>query len=371
MKIGLLTYHNHFNYGASLQAYALAKTISSLGHDCRIVDYATQGGRVRGFSRSRHPYVILKNIYLAWHWRAARRFRNRFEQFTQECMPLTSRRYESFDELAAMDEEFDALVTGSDQIFHPLLLDREIGRVFHLEFASPERYRLIAYAPSFGVSEVPETYVARIRDNLARYHALSVREQHGQEIIKKVSGRVAQVTLDPTLLLNADDYEQILMPPVIQGDYLLVYPMETGVDHGFYHTVRTVKKQLMMPVAIILPRNFNHRWLLLADRIILDAGPKQYLGLIKNAAFFCTNSFHGTVFSILFNKQFLGFRHSKTNSRIDNLLQKTDLRDRQLVHWDERAIRDRLVTTIDYDPVQPRLRREIDKSIDYLVTALR
>ncbi len=370
MNVGVTTIHNHLNYGAVLQAYALTKTVQRLGHICKVIDNNIEPGHGRRFSRSRHPGEQIKNLYMLRHWFAGRRFCQRFEDFFQQHLPKTTHVYKSFDELAASPPEFDAYITGSDQVWNPGLLDRQLGAIYHLGFAASEKSRLISYAPSFGVTQIPERHIERIKTYLLRYHALSIREKRGQEIIQEVTGKRAEHVLDPTLLLSSDDYASITETPSIKGEYILVYPMEVGTNFDFYHLVKAAKKLLSLPIIIIFPLNFHHRWMLLADKIVFDAGPREFLGLIKNSSFVCTNSFHGTVFSILFQKNFLGVPHSHTNTRMYSLLEKLELLERQLVGWDEQGVKAMLHKQINYDEITPRLDIAVKRSLAYLQKGL-
>ncbi len=370
MNVGVTTIHNHLNYGAVLQVYALTNTIRRLGHACQVIDNDFEPGHGRTYTRSRHPGEQIKNLYLAWHRRAGHRFCDRFNEFLQQHVPKTDRTYRSFDELATHPPQFDAFITGSDQVWNPGLLGRQLGPLYHLEFADPKKARLVSYAPSFGVDQLPEHAIGHIRSCLLRYHALSVREKRGQEIIREISGRKAAHVVDPTLLLSPEDYAPVTAPPRTVGEYMLVYPMEVGANFSFYHLVKLVKKMLGIPVVVVLPLNFHHRWMLLADRLVLDAGPKEFLGLISNATFVCTNSFHGTVFSILFQKNFLGVPHTRTNARVHSLLDKLNLLDRQLVNWDEQAVKTVLQEAIDYPEVTLRLEAGVKHSLTFLRNAL-
>lgn len=370
MNVGITTIHNHFNYGAALQVYALCRIVERLGHTCQVIDNDIEPGVGRKFSRSRRPGGQIMNLYMAWRWQANRRFCRRFDQFSQQHIPKTERTYRSFNDLMVSPPQFDVYITGSDQVWNPRLLDRGLGDIYHLGFASPGKSRLISYAPSFGVSQIPEPYIERIRTYLLRYHALSVREKRGQEIVREIACREAEHVLDPTLLLSAGDYEPIIEAPSTAGRYMLVYPMEMGANSAFYELVKAVKRLLSIPVVLVLPLSFHYRWMLSADKIVLDAGPKEFLGFIRNASFVCTNSFHGTVFSMLFQKDFLGVPHSCTNTRIHSLLDKVGLQDRQLTDCTDETVSDRLHRPVNYEDVMNRLRYEVSHSLMYLQRAL-
>jgi hypothetical protein len=283
---------------------------------------------------------------------------------------LTDRTYERLNQLIENPPPFDVFVTGSDQVWRPSLLNREIGDIYHLCFASPRYARLVSYAPSFGVNRIPKQYHKRISHYLKRYHALSIREKQGNDIIFNLIGKKATQVLDPTLLLTAEDYDSILQTPPSLEEYILVYPMELGNGKAFLHLVKAIKRIMNLPVVCAFPLNFDFRWLLVADRVILDAGPREFLGLFKNASFICTNSFHGTVFSLIYKKSFLSMRHSTSNSRIQSLLEITGLLNRQLNDLDIQSIEEALDDTIDYVTVMQKLQFSIDHSMEFLENAL-
>ncbi|MFZ1986085.1 MAG: polysaccharide pyruvyl transferase family protein, partial [Desulfatitalea sp.] len=311
------------------------------------------------------------SLYNLLHWEANRRHDQRFRDFRSKHLSLTDTTYQTLEQLVATPPVFDAFITGSDQVWRPSLLDRKIGHAFHLAFTSSGQSRRVAYAPSFGVDAVPAPYVERIRQYLMGYDSLSVREKRGQEIVFALTGRSAEHVLDPTLLLAAEDYASVVEPPALgPKGYLLVYPMELGRDMGFFRLVRQIKKQTQLPLVCLLPLDFNFRWLRVADKVIIDAGPREFLGWFKHATFVCTNSFHGTAFSIVFQKNFLGFPHSTSNTRIFDLLEQVGLVHRQISDPVIEKIREALTDPIDYQTVATRLQGCCQRSLAYLQKAL-
>lgn len=370
MHVGIITIHNHYNYGAVLQAYALNHAVRRLGHQCKTIDCNIDPGAGRLAKRAQHPGAQITNLYNLCHWIANMRHDRRFREFISHHIPVSDINYQSIDQIVKDPPQFDAYITGSDQVWRPSYLDQKIGGVFHLCFASPARSRLISYAPSFGVSNIPARYAKEVSEYLMRYHSLSIREKQGQKIIYEFTGRKATHVLDPTLLLSVDEYETILQFPPIAGEYILVYPIELGKNMALLNLVKEVKKQVSLPVVCIFPLVFDFRWLLVADRVLLDAGPQEFLGLFKNASIVCTNSFHGTVFSIKYQKNFLGVPHSSSNSRIYSLLEEVGLLNRQIKDLETQKVKKTLETIIDYNVVIPKLQRSVEHSISFLKNAL-
>jgi hypothetical protein len=359
------------NCGAMLQAYALNRVVRGLGHAAVTLDYRGEPMKGRVLRLSRRWSSIRRDIHLARCWGASRRWLARFAEFRQQHVPLTPRVYSSPEDLLAQPPEADVSIAGSDQVWHPLLLDRPLGHVFHLSFADPERSRLVAYAASFGATSVPPRHTETVRRYLNRYNALSVRETEGQKLVLALTGRHAEHVLDPTLLLDPAEYAEVAAAPQHASDYLLVYPMETGVRGEFVRLVRELKHQLARPLVCVCPTHFSPAWMELADELVLDAGPAEFLTWVRDATFVCTNSFHGTALSVLFRRPFLGTPHSSYNCRVSNLLGQLGLQDRQISDPDGRAVERALATPTDYAAVGSRLRDLVRHSRAYLAEALK
>lgn len=370
MNVGIITIHNHFNYGAVLQAFALNNVIRKLGHECETINCNIVPGIGRLEEKAKHPGAKITKAYNLLHWSANKRFDRRFREFITHHIPISDIEYNDLDQLIEEPPRFDAYITGSDQVWRPTFIDHDIGRAFHLCFANSENSRLISYAPSFGISDIPDQYKAEISEYLRRYHFISIRERRGSEIIQELTGKEAVHVVDPTLLLSRDEYRVVVQPPEIYEDYILVYAMEIGEGMGFLNLVKKVKKILKLPVVCVFPLRFDFRWLRVADRIMLDAGPKEFLGLIQNATMVCTNSFHGTAFSIIFRKEFLGTPHSISNSRIESILNVAQIQNRQLHSTTDDAIEKLIDSSIDYESVKIRLKVEVEKSMLFLQDAL-
>ncbi|GAB6095186.1 polysaccharide pyruvyl transferase family protein [Desulfatiferula olefinivorans] len=370
MEVGIVTIHDHLNYGAALQAYALNRMIRRLGHGCRTVNFTRHRSGGRLSIRAAYPGARLSRFYNAVHGRANQRFEASFRSFLHDHIPLTEQVYTGFSELSAHPPSCDALVTGSDQVWQPKLLDHDPGHVYHLGFADPQQVRLVSYAPSFGVSDIPESFKPSIVRYLHRYHHLSVREKRGRAIIAELTGRDAEHVVDPTLLLGASDYDPIIETPSLEEDYTLVYPMELGENREFLRLVKAVRKQTGRPIVCVLPLVFDFRWLLVADRVILDAGPGSFLGLVKHATLVLTNSFHGTVFSIVYRKPFLGCPHSMTPARSRDLLSDLNLSDRLIENPDDSNVAAVLHRAIPWDEVEKEREHRVGLSRAFLERAL-
>jgi hypothetical protein len=203
---------------------------------------------------------------------------------------------------------------------------------------------------------------------LRKFDFLSVREDTGCKIIKELTGREASLVLDPTLLLPLAEYDKVTVSPVDQKPYILLYPMQCSEE--LCRLARNVRDCLKLPIVAVVPINQTPKSFSFADKVVFDAGPSEFLGWIKNATFVCTNSFHGTVFSIIYRRNFLSSPSLVGNTRSHNLLERVGLLSRQLISSDVLKSEDLLFEPINYIPVEIKLKQAIDVSISYLKQAL-
>lgn len=363
---GLITFHFAHHYGAQLQAYALMAAVEKLGSPCRIIDYrlphTVRTNRL--FRSGKSPVALAANAHTLLHYPAMKARFDRFEAFVAENMRLTGRRYFTNEELAEYPPEFGLYLAGSDQIWNPRIF--QSGRfdpAFFLSFAGEGRRA--AYAPSFGVPSLTETEAAELREYLSRFSALSVREKQGREIVRFAAGRDARVVLDPTLLLTGEDWAKLAVPPKDTRPYLLCYFISD------YSVLIPYAERLAAERGLRLVHLAGVRRAMKGAQVVFDAGPREFLGLFQRAAFVLTNSFHGTVFSLQFQKPFFTAVSPKEQSRPDlsrifNLLDTLGVSDR-IIGTDREA---ELTAPVDYGAVTTRLERARKASLDFLRSAL-
>ncbi|MDD5938539.1 MAG: polysaccharide pyruvyl transferase family protein [Clostridiales bacterium] len=366
-RAGLITFHFAHHYGAQLQAYATMRAIQSLGVECEIIDYRLpHTTRTNQLFKSGHSIrALASNAHTTLHYGPLRSRFQRFEDFVEQEMILSPRRYTSYQELEADPPVYDVYVSGSDQIWNPYIFqDRQFDRSFLLGFAGTGRR--IAYAPSLGVPELPPDKMRELQELAAPFSALSVRERRGQDLLLRAVGRKARVVLDPTLLLTGADWAQLALPPRIKGPYILCYFVSDPGEAAPY--ALALSRHTGYPIVQLAG---TRRKIPGAQEIIFDAGPKEFLGLFQHAAFVCTNSFHGSVFSLQFQKPFFTSMSPKeraepTFSRIYSLLDRLGCTDR-IIGLDATAAVD---APMDYQAVNCRLEEARADSLSYLKAAL-
>ncbi len=215
--VGIITFHAAHNYGSSLQAYALSNIISQLGCSCEIINFRTlrQRDQYAPFTKRIGWKYLLKNGYFLLHYKARKQKYDRFESFLEDYLVKSKREYTSLQELSDHPPQYDYYVSGSDQIWNTIPVDADDA--YFLPFV--KEGKRIAYAPSFG-----QLGMIQREDDLQHYikvfDVLSAREKQGQEILFRMTGREVPVLPDPTMLYSGQEWEKMVPPKIISGEYL-------------------------------------------------------------------------------------------------------------------------------------------------------
>jgi len=385
-KIGLLTFPRYYNYGTYLQMFALQTVIQNIGYVCDVIDYDP-------FSPLRYNITttnkisqqlkrlgrILSNPSAAMINYKARKYQRQFEIITMKRQQLFlsfldnhinigTKKYLRYEDLEIDPPSCDAFVVGSDQVWNPI--SHFMDDSFYLAFA--KRHQRVAYAPSIGLSRIPDNAMEWVKSGINGIAHLSIREEQGATLIRELTGREALVVADPTLLLTSSEWLQSFsLPSIRRSSYVLCYFLES--DSYMRERAIEIAKTNGLDL-VIIPVNpvdvegnnniFNMEY---------DVGPKEFLSLIKNASFVCTDSFHGTVFSIVFRRPFFTFRRyanlseAALHSRISNILIKLGLEKREVGHENRLSFS---LTEMDYEYAEKYITDWQDLSKTYLYKAL-
>lgn len=360
MKIGKLTLDGYFNYGNVLQNYALEQVLKKYGDvDC--------------FWHM--PDNFLPRVWYQWSWKEPvkfilnwRGFRSKLfsdmhgmEMVRQGKIKEWCDRYigiKHADDLSKNVSDYDYFVVGSDQVWNPYFPYLE--HCF-LSFAPPEKR--IAYAASISCPVIPEEKQTMYREALAKFAHISMREQQGAEQVKEFTGRDVPVVVDPTLLLSPDEWRKVSRQPAWYhgGDYILAYFLGKRPE-----VIARLKRETGLTVVNLLDTDVYEHYV---------TGPDEFLWAIEHAKLVYTDSFHGTVFSILFRTPFVVCDRvgnavtEKMGSRIDTLLGYFGLETRRGTEVNGYAIENPLAEP-DWSQVDVVLERERKRSDEYLRQAL-
>ena len=359
MKVGILTFQQAINYGAVLQLYALQKTIQKLGVDSEVINYISP--------KLKKDYKIiryndgLKNLLASIF--AAKAFyerKRRFKLFENKYLNLTDELYFKED-LSKICNRYDYIITGSDQVWNYSITGTD--STYMLDFVE-DSDKKISYAASFGVAQIPDELKVWYKNLLQDFKAISVREKHGQKIFKDICNREITVTLDPTLLLDKYDWENFCCNFKDKDKYILVYSLRNS--NLLNSLAKNLKTETGYNLIVLNPRV---RYMYTKDsRAII--GPEEFVDLFFNAEYVLTDSFHGTAFSINFNKKFLcelNTDKNNVNSRLESLFNLLNLKNRTI---DSLQKLDKIYDTIDYNNINNILNTERRKSINYLKMSL-
>ncbi len=386
-KTAIVSCYFIHNYGSMLQAYATQKILDKFQVENETINVS---GFIKEFRKAQYGYIIksgvtsdifkdrlgkAKNLlvkkFLKNEYTANIRKRDvEFDNFA-DTMIRKSKEYSSLQNLSdECESNYNAVLIGSDQLWLPANI---AANYYTLNFV-PERLNTIAYATSFGVSSLPSDMEKEAKKFLPRIRHISVREQAGQKLIKKLVGRSVPVVCDPTLLFTGEEWMDIQQEePIIKDRYIFCYFIGDECLHRDF--ARKLKKETGYKIVALT--HIDHYMKSdegYADITPYDIDPAGFLNLIRNAEFICTDSFHCTVFSILYKKEFFEFkRYTKktkqsTNSRLDTLFDLVDIHDRMMTGNED--IKECLSKKIDYNKAHKNLAEVREESYQYLKAAL-
>lgn len=359
MKVGTLTFHNAWNYGGALQAYALQRTISSMGHGCEVIDYECPGitrsykaidtSDPVGFSKSliRLPSTLRK--------------RSAFREFRRDFMTVSSERYTP-KTIARSNDIYDCFVVGSDQVWNPRLINGDPA--FFLNFADSSK-RLVSYAASLGTSDLTDSQRELLQQNGGRFDAVSVRESDAVELVKPFFNCNVTCVLDPVFLCTKSEWESFTQPSVAEMGYVFAYSLH---EPGVYSYAERLAKQCGLSVKYI---PFKQSQKCSGERV-LPPSVGGFLTLIANAQYVVTDSFHVSAFSIIFGRQlFVYLKHSEgglsgMNSRLMSLMAIAGISEDRFINSESDCEMD----CINYDKVERNLTVAREASTSFLESAL-
>ncbi len=344
MKISLITIHDiGNNYGSTLQSSALYRYLTNLGYRVELVDYRPQyQGRLRNF-------VVNLLFYVNYLKR-----KNRFFEYYRSYMDLT-RKYSDFRALSKNPPEADVYMVGSDQVWNLSFPCGQDG-AYYLDYIDSSNK--ISYASSLG-RVFSSTELDLLKKKIGHFAHVSVREKYSREQLLSV-GVNAKYVLDPVFLLNRAEYAgDMTLPPCT--NYLLVYAVNK--DRLIDSVSSKIASELNLKVVLI--GGFAKK--IKCDYFYRSAGPREFLGLVANADYVLTSSFHGAAFSLIFEKQFSVILPKINSLRIVDLLNSLSMEERVMGSFDDYET---YKNVIDYNAVKQKLDPLIAQSKSYLVDTL-
>lgn len=353
MKVGILTFHRALNYGAVLQCYALQEVLKGMGYKVEVIDY-------RPFNiEKKYKLIKLYNIkafiggMLGLY--SFQKAKKHFELFRQKYLQLTENKCYEY---SAFLFQFDCYIIGSDQVWSPRL-NYGFDPIYWGNI--PDAKINISYAASMGTDHsFSKEDINRIRKYLLNFSAVSVRENSLKNELSFICPNIKiEMVLDPTLLLSKEKYEDILVKPNIT-DYIVYYQQE--YNSNTIHFVTRLARQIKCRIIVITGKKEKVIGVSYSYLKLADVSVPQFLGYIRYARCVITSSFHGTAFSLIFQKDFYSIR-GEAKDRAENLLRSVKALDRMVLPTDILEF-----TPVVYDKINVNLNKLKMCSLDFLKT---
>lgn len=386
-KIAVVSCYFKHNYGSMLQAYATQMALDKLNYDNETIDITGFDGEIKKaklkyfakasltsdilLSKLGMAKNVLKKKLSKGEYTNKIQIRDKkFDDFSKKYFRL-SPIYSSMTELSnKCEEKYSSVLVGSDQLWLPANI---AANYYTLSFV-PDTVNTIAYSTSFGQSQLPKSVAKKASVFLNKIKHIGVREETGQKLVKDIVGRNVPVVCDPTMLFTGEEWMSIQQEaPIVDGKYIFCYFLGNNPSHREF--VKRLKKKTGYKVVALthldeyVKSDENY-----ADETPYDVDPADFVNLIRNAKYVCTDSFHCSVFSILYRKQFLTFRRfnrdtiQSTNSRLDSLFNLVGVDNRFVNPEDD--VKKYLNMDTDYDLVHEKLAKVREQSYIYLKKSL-
>ena len=365
MKVGTLTFHGAHNYGSVLQAYALQVVLNDVvgENEHEIINFRKneQKAYYSTINKGKGIAIRIGNIYNWLYRKQLNEKHKKFEDFIKKYLPL-SKEVNKSEDVKKIVENYEIVICGSDQVWNPDITGNDLS--YFLDFCGEETRR-ISYAPSFGVEELSESYGKLVKQQLLQFSAISVREEAGKKLIQDLTGRDPQLVIDPTRLMDWQEWECCEKEhPAAVGEYILYYTVRSSQSLWKYCLELAQKRNIKI---LRIGSNFISKRIKAENNVeyVCDVSPGEWLYLIHHANCVVTNSFHGTAFAINYRKDFFVEFSSLTNSRLSNIVDLFGLEKQVVGNADSDYF-----SEVDYSKTEIILPEMQKASLEYLKRAL-
>ena len=368
MKASVITLHTVDNYGSVMQTYATQQILKKCGYDVEFVDYWRKDNLPHNRAEKMLESSTLQKLKPLWDVNSFTRkvtiailkmmLENRKSpmwRFLEEKVQLTKLRYCSYEELEANPPAADVYITGSDQVWNSIW-NQGIDRSYFLDFAPAGKPR-IAFSASIGREQLDAEEIPETKKLLEKYSAISVREQSAVELLASMDIK-STLVLDPTLMLEANEWRKLAAKHRTAKPYLLIYQLNPNPQMDQYAEQLAQKKQWDV-IRIGFGRSDRRK----GGKCVMLPSVEEFLGLFCSAACVLTDSFHATAFSLNLGTDFISVLPGRFGTRIESITKLTGTENRILTSYDDLTVVDR---SIDEKNVQNILTVERKKGFDFL-----
>lgn len=368
MKISIITRHAIANYGSLLQSIATEKLFHKFDFKTEIINYIPESEKIENIvdsyinnSNFWNKNFITRCMYKLLQSKNIFDMNKIFSLYQRKYLNLSEKEYHSKEELIKDKPKTNIFCTGSDQVWGPIG-DKKYDDNYFLDFIDKDDIA-ISYAASFGREVIEPELKSKLYQLVNKYDGLLVREDSAVEILKRVNIKNAEQVMDPTLLLNSDDWSNICVDEkLINEDYILIYQLHHNrkMDEYAKRIAKITGKKL---VRINVSRYFKYK----SGKFVYLPSPGEFLSYLKFADIVLTDSFHGTCFSIIYNKEFIDILPEVTETRILSILKVFGLENRLVKNYSDTSV---LNEKIDYNKVNLKLKNMQQDSLNKLKNVL-
>ena len=380
MKIGILTMSYRSNYGGIFQCVALCNILRKMGHDVEVINFQT----AQQASFKRRLKLLLTNFdsktYFTW---LSDKLKDKFDYlngklrplptallkrcslFIKENIPYTEKCDEKSIGLLVKEKGFEMIIVGSDKIWGGLGYSQ---LVYFGDWKPVFDGKLVSYAACSSLNEVPRYNYKKIKSLLARFARISVRDKHTQDLIQPFSTQAIQIVADPTVLYDFDKY--LIPRHANEQPYIFAYILGNDIKGGHQAALKKIKEKYgEIPVKAVVLTNESTGIINYADEIIYDADPQDWINLLAYSSFVYTDSFHGVIFSLKFNKDFIAYyREESRSSRLLDLKRRFSIKQNIVSNVDEIDLQ---AVEIQYEIVNKEILELKESSICFLEDAFK
>ena len=368
-KIGIATFNRTHNYGSLLQSYAFMKVLrDKLGTSAEFINFSNDEQRemYAYLNRMNSFKNLIKNFLIIINWKLTQGHFRDFNKFQNDYLVHSEGDFRNSEDLKLVNFDYDVIVSGSDQVWNTAA--RDFDEFYFLNFAT--NAKKVAYAVSFGGTNFVNDMKTRQKYLrwINQFDNISVRERNSQSWLQSVEIPHVDIMPDPTLLLTPDEYSNVIdEKPIFEGEYIFYYGFK--YDREINKAVKKMGEALGLPVVVVDGRKYSIYGLRrYGFKVSPQGGPKAFLNIMKNAKYSVTQSFHGTVFSVLMNVPFLYMTVPGVKSDDDRasfLLKQMGMSD-QMVGYDELTDKIDRLENLDFSDATNRIAVLRDKGLKYI-----
>lgn len=380
-KVGIFTlFQGNYNYGGNLQAYALCKKINSMGYDCKVISYISNfnpiypslKSQLKQYTKTEASKKIFEKFISKYKSKEFKKIYNvrkiKIDEFKSNLIPHTEVYNDS--DLDEISKSFDYCISGSDQVWNPNCARKGFLQLFSKNVTK------ISYAASVSRNALSEIEAKIMIPAINNFDYVSVREETAKEFLKKDINKDIEITVDPTLLLDKKEWEEISKDDNSKKKYALCYFFSNSTIYRKHINEFCKNNKIELLYIPFAKQEYNRFDLRGEGTPITNLSPEEFLGYFKNAEYIFTDSFHGAVFSIVFENKFLIFdrdRNTKVsmNSRLHDLLNRLNLNERFISLDEIDNLESKVKNDIDYSRINKDLIELRNKSINFLNNALK